>query len=354
LQRRLNPLAQRVVEGAFFHSERSDAMMEREERLDVFGECSHTKGEVAPFAPGQACENCADRRVLSSRKGLVTTTLLVLLVGEFLTPFQADFREALPHAFPEGVPEVGLGLSAPPGRTVAWVTVQAGGLEIEVVLHTARIPGDLRRVLRFTAEDAARDRAKAAAFTLAAMVRERDSDLKALEPPKPQVVAGPTLPPLATPWVLDGSLLVGFNAPGVNAGGGARLALRRELAPWLQLGVGVELGVHGTTLAALVQPALYFEGALQVLRGPFSLSAVVGGGVAAPVLIRGELNFTTWLGLVRVGVEGRLLLGAHHGFRFALSTHLLTRSLSVRVGEMNAGAVGPAWIRPEVGYFGEL
>lgn len=283
----------------------------------------------------------------------MTTTLLVLLVGEFLTPFQADFREALPHAFPEGVPEVGLGLSAPPGRTVAWVTVQAGGLEIEVVLHTARIPGDLRRVLRFTAEDAARDRAKAAAFTLAAMVRERDADLKALEPAKREVVGSPAAP-AATPWVLDGSLLVGFNAPGVNAGGGARLALRRELASWLQLGVGVELGVHGTPAAALVQPALYLEAALPFLRGPFSLSAVVGGGVAAPVLIRRDLDFTTWAGLVRLGVEGRLLMGAHHGFRFGLSAHLVTRSLSVRVGEQNAGVVGPAWIRPEVGYFGEL
>jgi hypothetical protein len=84
------------------------------------------------------------------------------------------------------------------------------------------------------------------------------------------------------------------------------------------------------------------------------VSALVGGGVAAPVLIRGDLNFTTGLGLVRLGVEGRLLVGTHHGFRFGLTTHLLTRSLSVRVGEMNAGVVGPAWIRPELGYFGEF
>ncbi len=289
----------------------------------------------------------------------MTTTLLVLLVGEFLTPFQADFREALPHAFPEGVPEVGLGLSAPPGRTVAWVTVQAGGLEIEVVLHTARIPGDLRRVLRFTAEDAARDRAKAAAFTLAAMMRERDADLKALEPAKPEMVTAPAAT-AATPWLLEGSLLVGFNAPGVNAGGGGRLALRREVVSWLQLGVGIELAVHGMSSptpqaqVTLLQPALYLEGTLPLMRGPFTLSGVVGGGVGAPVLIRDDLDVTTWVGLIRLGLEGRLLVGAHHGFRFGLSAHLATRSLSVRVGEESAGVVGPAWIRPELGYFGEL
>lgn len=277
----------------------------------------------------------------------MTTTLLVLLVGELLTPFQGDFREALPQAFPDGVPEVGLGASAPAGRTVAWVTLQAGGLEIEVVLHTARIPGDLRRVLRFTAEDATRDRARAAAFTLAAMVKERDADLKALEP-----VAVITATP--TPWVLDGSLLVGLNVPDIDAGGGVRLALRRELVSWLQLGVGIEAGLFGTKVATLVQPSLYVEGAVPLLRGNFTVSAVVGGGVSAPVLIRGALGITTWLPLFRIGAEGRLRVGPHHGFRFALSAHLTSSSLSVRVGEQVEAGVGPGWIRPELGYFGEL
>ena len=277
----------------------------------------------------------------------MTTTLLVLLVGELLTPFQGDFREALPQAFPDGVPEVGLGASAPAGRTVAWVTVQAGGLEIEVVLHTARIPGDLRRVLRFTAEDATRDRARAAAFTLAAMVKERDADLKALEP-----VAAITATP--TPWVLDGSLLVGLNVPDIDAGGGVRLALRRELVSWLQLGVGIEAGLFGTKVATLVLPSLYVEGAVPLLRGDFTVSAVVGGGVSAPVLIRGALGITTWLPLLRIGAEGRLRVGPHHGFRFALSAHLTSSSLSVRVGEQVEAGVGPGWIRPEFGYFGEL
>lgn len=283
----------------------------------------------------------------------MTTTLLVLLVGELLTPFQSDFRQALPQAFPDGVPEVGLGPSAPPGRTVAWVTVQAAGLEIEVVLHTARIPGDLRRVLRFTAEDAARDRARAVAFTLAAMVRERDADLKALEP---VVATAPVAAsaPAPTPWALEGSLLIGLNIPDVDAGGGGRLALRRELASWLQLGAAVELGVFGTAAATLVQPSFYAEAAVPLLRGPFSVSAVVGGGVSAPVLVRGTLNITTWLPLLRLAVEGRVHLGPHHGFRFALSTHLTSSSLSVRVGETTAAGVGPVWVRPELGYFGEL
>lgn len=288
----------------------------------------------------------------------MTTSLLILLVGEVLTPFQSDFRAALPLAFPEGVPEVGLGPSAPPGRSVAWVTVQPGGLELEVVLHTARVPGDLRRLLRFGVQDSPADRAKAAAFTLAAMVRERDADLKALEPrvevPAPSPCPPPPVTAQPTPWLLEASLFAGFNVPAVDAGGGARAALRREVASWLQLGAAVEAGLFGTPAALLVQPALYLEGAVPLLRGDFSLSAVVGAGVSAPVLIRGERNFTTWLPLLRLAAEGRVYLGAHHGFRFALSAHFVSSSLSVRVGEMTAANVGPAWIRPEAGYFGEL
>jgi hypothetical protein len=278
----------------------------------------------------------------------VTATLLVLLVGEMLTPFHGDFRDALPHAFPEGVPEVGLGLAAPPGRTVAWVTVQAGGLEVEVVLHTARIPGDLRRVLRFTAEDAVRDRAKAAAFTLAAMVRERNSDLKALEP-SPDVVT----PGQPTPWLLAASLLGGVDVRG-NGGAGLGLGLRHELSRWLQLGAGVEVGLFATPSTTLVQPALFLELAVPLTRGRFSLAAALGGGVAAPILSRNGLNLTTWLPLLRVAAEGRLRLGAHHGLRFVVSAHFVSSSLTVRVGESELGQVGPVWIRPELGYFGEL
>lgn len=281
----------------------------------------------------------------------MTTTLLVLLVGEMLTPFQGDFRDALPHAFPEGLPEVGLGLTAPPGRTVAWVTVQPGGLEVEVVLHTARIPGDLRRVLRFTAQDAPKDRARAAAFTLSAMVRERDADLKALEPPSATASAPPGSP---TPWLLEASLLAGFNVPGVNPGAGLGVRLRREVVSWLQLGVGVEVGLFATPATTLIQPAFYGELAVPLTRGRFSTAAALGGGVAAPILSRDGLNFTTWLPLLRLAAEGRLLVGAHHGVRFAVSGHFVPSSLRVQVGDETTGTVGPAWLRPEVGYFGEL
>lgn len=283
----------------------------------------------------------------------MTTTLLVLLVGELLTPFQGDFRDALPHAFPEGVPEVGVGLSAPPGRTVAWITVQSGGLEVEVVLHTARIPGDLRRVLRFTAEDAVRDRAKAAAFTLAAMVRERDADLKALEP-KSEGLVTPAQAPRPTPWLLEASLLGGVDVVRGNGGGGLGVGLRRELTTWLQLGAGVEVGVFATPSTTLVQPAFFLELAVPLTRGRFSTAVALGGGVAAPILTRDGLNLTTWLPLLRVAAEGRLMVGTHHGLRFAVSGHFVSNSLIVRVGETELGRVGPVWIRPEFGYFGEL
>lgn len=283
----------------------------------------------------------------------MTTALLVLLVGDLLTPFQGDFRAALPQAFPEGVPEVGVGLTAPAGRTVAWVTVQAGGLEVEVVLHTARIPGDLRRVLRFTEQSAMSDRARAAAFTLAAMIREREADLKALQPPGALPPPPPSGAP-STPWRLEASVHGGLDVPHLNAGAGLGLRVHRAVASWLELGAGVEVGVFSAPATTLVQPAFLVEASVPLLRGRFSLSAFAGGGVAAPVLLRDELNLTTWLPLLRVGAEGRLRLGAHHGLRFALAGHFVSRTLAVQVGMAEVGSVGPAWVRPEIGYFGEL
>ncbi len=285
----------------------------------------------------------------------MTTTLLVLLVGELLTPFQADFRGALPHAFPDGVPEVALGISAPPGRTVAWVTVRAGGIEVEVVLHTTRIPGDLRRVLRFGAADAPRDKATAAAFALAAMVREREADLQSLEgAAAPCAASEPVVPPPAHPWLLDASVLAGLDFPGLNFGGGLSARLRRETASWLQLGVGVEVGFFSTPATTLIQPALFVEAAVRLTGGRLSTAAVLAGGVTAPVLVRDGLALTTWLPLLRVGAEGRLLVGEHHGLRFGLFAHLVPSALTVWVGNAERGTVGPAWVRPELGYFAEL
>jgi hypothetical protein len=238
------------------------------------------------------------------------------------------------------------------------VTVQAGGLEIEVVLHTARIPGDLRRVLRFTAEDALKDRARAAAFTLAAMVRERDADIKALEPPV-AVTPVPAVPaPEAVPvWVAHASLFAGFDLPGFHGGAGLGVGLRRDLLSWLQLGVGLEVGVFSTPATMLVQPAFFAEAAVPLSRGRFSSAAVLGGGVAAPILSRDGLNITTWLPLLHLAIEGRLALGLHQGLRFAISGNLVSMSLKVQVAGvpvLDARDVGPAWIRPEIGYFAEL
>ena len=310
---------------------------------------------VAPTGQASSCELSPTGGVCGLKKGVLTTTLLVLLVGEMLTPFQGDFRSALPQAFPEGVPEVGLGTSAPPGRTVAWITVQGSGLELEVVLHTARIPGDLRRVLRFTGDDAPKDRARAAAFTLAAMVRERDADLKALEPPKVEVAASLPPAPLPTPWLLDASVLVGFDLPSLNAGAGPGARLRRELTSWLQLGAGLEVGFFSTPATTLIQPTFFVEAAVPLTKGTFSTALVLGGGVAAAILSREKTNLTTWLPLLRVAAEGRFALGPHHGFRFALSTHFVSHPLTVRVGTLEMPKeIGPAWLRPEIGYFVEL
>lgn len=275
----------------------------------------------------------------------MTTTLLVLLVGELLAPFEADFRQALPHAFPDAVPEVGMGPTAPPGRNVAWVTVQAGG-QVELVLHTARVPGDLRRVLRFAAEDAPKDRAKAAAFTLAAMVRERDADLRALEAPAARLSE--------RPWRLDLSLLGGLDLPGGRLGGGGGARLRREALSWLALGVGAEVAAFQGPGSLLLAPSLWAETAVAPVRGRFTLWAVAGGGVNALVLSREGREVTSWQPLLRLAVEGHLALGARHGLRVAVSGHLVPSRLTVQVGTVTAGTAGPAWIRPEIGYFVEL
>lgn len=277
----------------------------------------------------------------------MTATLLVLLVGELLAPFDAAFREAVPQAFPDNPPEVGVGPAAPPGRNVAWVSLQAEGQQVELVLHTARVTGDLRRVLRFTSEDAPKDRARAAAFTLAAMVKERDAELRALEPPPLKLSE--------RPWRLSLSGLAGMDLANVAFGGGGALHLRREALPWLTFGAGAELTAFQAPATQLLTPALWLElGVAAVQRDRFTLSAVAGAGAAALVLSREAKDLTTWLPVLRLAVEGEYLLGDHHGLRFAVSVHTVGSQLAVQVGDTPTGSVGPAWIRPEIGYFVEL
>ena len=122
----------------------------------------------------------------------------------------------------------------------------------------------------------------------------------------------------------------------------------------LQLGVGVEVGIFAAPSTTLIQPALFVELAVPLTQGTFATAAVLGGGVAAPILNRDGVSLTTWLPLLRVAAEGRLAVGPHHGFRFALTGHFVAGSLSVFVGEALMGTVGPVWVRPEIGYFAEL
>ena len=76
--------------------------------------------------------------------------------------------------------------------------------------------------------------------------------------------------------------------------------------------------------------------------------------MAAPILSRDALNITTWLPLLHLALEGRLALGLHQGLRFAISGHFVPSALTVKIGGDSVGNVGPAWIRPEIGYFAEL
>lgn len=280
----------------------------------------------------------------------MNTTLLVLLVGEMLSPFPAELKQALPRAFPGAVPEIGIGPSAPPGRNVAWLSLSPDGQQLDIVLHTARVPGDLRRTLRFGSDDSMTDRARAAAFTLAAMVRQRDEDLRALQPQAPPPLeAGPP-----RRWTFDLSGFFALDVPAANAGGGGSVRLRRELSPLLSLGALVDVGATTAPSSALVVPSLAAELALGTRGEHLGGAFVVGGGVSAPVLIRDGVALTTWLPLVRVALEGRLWLGPQHGLRAAVAGHFVPFRLAVQAGDQVLGLVGPAWIRPEIGYFVEL
>ena len=197
-------------------------------------------------------------------------------------------------------------------------------------------------MLRFGSGDAPKDRARAAAFTLAAMVREREADVP-LEPE-----------PRARPWIASASLFASLALPNLHGGGGVRLELRHEVFRWLQLGAAVETGLSPLPAASVLQPALLAEVAVPLTRGSVSTAVVLGGGVAAPILSRGGSSFTTWLGLLQLAVEGRVALGSGHGLRFALSGQLVPTSLSIQVGSDVLGSVGPLWLRTEVGYFGDL
>ena len=164
--------------------------------------------------------------------------LLILLVGDVTAPLKPQREAALPAAFAAPVPEVALGSQAPAGRTVAWVTA-TGADDVVLTLHTARIAGDLRRELHFTAKDKPAERARTIAFALSVLVKEREAALAALPPEQPKQQEA--LPATQRAWEFEaravGSLSIGEGALG---GGGQVLAHR--LFPWgLSVGAGVEL-----------------------------------------------------------------------------------------------------------------
>ncbi|MFZ5444857.1 MAG: hypothetical protein ACOZQL_33010 [Myxococcota bacterium] len=274
----------------------------------------------------------------------MTSTLLVLLASDLLAPFPAEFRAVVVDACAGTTLEVAVGEQAPPGRNVAWVT-PTGPHELELVLHTSRIAGDLRRVLRFAPTDAPRERARAAAFTLASMIRERDADLNPLQPPTPAAPAAS-----APVWLLDASLGAGLGLPGASPGLSLSVDGRRALLPWLLAGVGAQLLVASTPGTTLVQPSLWGEAGLVVEAGAWRPAMLLGGGVLASSFVRNGMSLTAVQPFLRVGVEAGFRLDDKNGVRGALRAHLAPDSVALFDGSAALGVAGPAWVQVEVGY----
>lgn len=273
----------------------------------------------------------------------MTSTLLVLLASDLLAPFPAEFRAVVVDACAGTTLELATGEQAPPGRNVAWVT-PAGPNELELVLHTSRIAGDLRRVLRFTATDAPRERARATAFTLASMIRERDADLNPARPPEPP------LPPAAEAWVLGASLAGTVGLPGGHPGVALAVDGRRAVLPWLHAGLGAQLLTAATPGTALVQPSLWAQAGLVVEAGRWRPAMLLGGGVLASSFIRNGAALTSWQPFLRVAVEARYQLDDANGLRAGVSAHLTPDSVALFDGSTVLGVAGPAWVQVEVGY----
>lgn len=294
----------------------------------------------------------------------MNTALLVLLVGELTAPFRVELERALPAAFPAATPEVVIGAQAPPGRTVAWVTLS--GRDAELVLHTARIPGDLRRVLRFSERDSLKERAKTVAFTLAAMVDEREAALRALapspatdagvpEPPPHEIAAdaGVVAPPAET-WRLAAAGFATLDLPGAAPGGGASVSAHYFFRDWLAAGLGADFaGVSGARSTRALFPSIWVE----ALARPGSTRArplfALGAGLSVLLVSRASQELTAPRPLFRalLGVDVKLT-GPHH-VSGGVALHLTPGAVSVGSGGSGSTTeVGPAWLRFELGYAG--
>jgi hypothetical protein len=286
--------------------------------------------------------------------------LLILLVGELTSPLQPHLAAALPAAFTAPLPELSIGSDAPPGRTVAWVTM-TGADDVVLTLHTARIPGDLRRELRFAKSDQLPARARAIAFSLSVLVKEREAALAALPPeptPAPPNAPAPvTPPPPPEPvWELEargvGTLSLGEGAPG----GGGQLVAHRLLPFGLSTGLGVELSGSGAKSTELTQGALWAEVNLRFAALTIVPRLTLGVGAMVNVLSQAKTMSTVWLPVFRVGADATWRFLGGHGVTLGLSSHFTTTGLTI--GRTNSGngngnqegTLGPVWMRAELGY----
>ncbi len=276
-------------------------------------------------------------------------TLLILLVGEMAGPFSGELSRVLPEAFEHPLPEVVIGEIAPAGRSVAWVTLSSDSNDIELLLHTARVPGDLRRVLHFQATDSLAQRASAVAFALSNMALQREADLNALLPaPQPAAEAA------EAPWSFVASPLAVLDVPGVSPGGGVAVRLERAVARWLRVGATLEAAVVSAAASTLFAPAALFELTVHWPKQGLSPMLSLGGGAMAWVLNHHSERFVSWLPVARVAVGARWLVWGRHSVQALVAAHLSTTMLRVSVAGAPAGTVGPATARLECGYVGSF
>ncbi len=303
---------------------------------------------------------------------MTSAAILVLLVGELSAPLKPALERALPVAFVDQPTEVALGTQAPPGRTVAWVTVKPD--EVELLLHTARVPGDLRRVLRFSPADAEAERARTIAFGLALLVKERAlaMDQTAPDAGQPTADAGeptPVVAPLAD-WSASVRGVLSVDPIAGAPGGGATLSAHRVVArpgP-LALDVGLGVGLSGDGLlrnAAPLIPAAWASARLAVGAQRLVPRLELGVGAQWLVISRdGALVSVTTQPLFRAALELEVHLVGPHRVVVGASTHATTSSVEVPPptngnpngnpnggnGNGNVTTRGPLWVRAELGY----
>ncbi len=288
-------------------------------------------------------------------------TLLILLIGEMATPFSLELERALPSAFPDGVPEVQLGENAPPGRSVAWVTLSNHGDDVELLLHTARIPGDLRRLLHFGPKDTTAQRATAVAFAVANLVRQREADLAALvgsaPPPHVEVDAGvdsqgPPAEPLE--WSAAVAPYGALNVGVPSWGAGVEVELSRSLTPWLALGLHVDATFLGAPRAQVWAPSAALEASLSPDGPAIAPVAVFGLGGAGFVFRRGDEQYVSFVGMARLAGGVRFELTRKSQLRFLAAAQATPATFALSVRNESAGVIGPITVRLEIGYQGRF